>query len=48
MKINYFITVVGVLQVVGGLWAAWGHDWKMAIINIAVGIANGTLSTMAK
>lgn len=48
MKINYFVLFVGILQLIGGAWAAWTGDYKMGIINVGVGIANGTLSTMAK
>jgi hypothetical protein len=46
--INPFVVSVGVLQIVGGLWSAYYADWKMATINVAVGIANSVLGTMAK
>ena len=46
--VNPFVVVVGVLQIVGGLWSAYHADWKMATINVAVGIANTVLGTMAK
>lgn len=48
MSINWFVAATAAMQVVAGLWAAWGADWKMAGINISVGIANGILATMAK
>jgi len=43
---NPFILVVGLLQIVGGLYSAYSGDWKMAIINVTVGIANSVLSTI--
>lgn len=45
---NWFVTAVGVLQLVAGAWSAWTGDWKMLVINVGVGVANITLSTMAK
>lgn len=43
---NPFITVVGGLQVAGGLWSFSTGDWRLGIINFTVGIANATLSTL--
>jgi hypothetical protein len=46
--VNPFVVSVGVLQIIGGLWSACHADWKMATINVAVGVANSVLGTMAK
>ena len=43
---NPFILFVGGLQIIGGIYSSIGGDWKLAVINIAVGIANGVLSTI--
>lgn len=43
---NPFILAVGGLQMVGGVYSAIIGDWRLAIINFTVGIANSVLSTM--
>jgi hypothetical protein len=43
---NPFILAVGGLQMVGGIYSAFIGDWRLAIINFTVGIANSVLSTM--
>jgi hypothetical protein len=48
MHVQPFIFAVACLQVVGGLYSFWQADWKMGVINVAVGIANGILSSMAR
>lgn len=44
--VNPFILFVGGLQIVGGIYSSFTGDWKLAVINISVGIANGILSTI--
>lgn len=46
MIANPFIMVVGVLQIVGGVYSLWTGDWRLAAINVSVGIANSVLSTV--
>jgi hypothetical protein len=46
--INWWVAAVAALQFVAAGWAAWGTDWKMAVINGSVAVANGVLATMAK
>jgi len=43
---NPFILLVAFLQIVGGFYSAYNNDWKMAVINIGVGVANAVLSTI--
>lgn len=45
--INPVVLVVGLLQMVASGWAFWTGDWKLGVINLCVGIANSTLSTLA-
>ena len=45
---NWFVTAVGVLQIIAALWSLYQADWKMATINVGVGVANLVLSTMAR
>ena len=43
---NPCILLVAALQVVGGAYSAYTGDWKLAVINVGVGIANAVLSTI--
>ena len=43
---NPFIFFVGIQQVVGGAYSWWLGDWRIAIINVMVGIANVALSSL--
>lgn len=43
---NPFILAVGFLQIIGGMYSAWTGDWRMAVINATVGVANLVLSTV--
>ncbi len=47
MKIQPFVALVAALQISGGLWSMLKWDWKMAVTNIALGVANAVFSTMA-
>jgi hypothetical protein len=44
--VNPFVLCVGLLQVVGGCYSAYTGYWRMAIINVCVGVANALLSTL--
>jgi len=46
VQLNIFVLVVGILQVVGGIYSAYTDNWKMCVINVCVGIANSVLSTL--
>jgi len=43
---NPFILAVGIQQVIGGAYSWYMGDWRLAIINATVGVANTVLSTM--
>jgi len=46
--VNYWVTAVGILQICAAIHATMVRDWKMAAINICVGIGSLVLSTMGK
>jgi len=48
MVINWLCVAVSVLQIGAACWAFWTGDWRLGVINLCVGIANGVLATMAK
>jgi hypothetical protein len=43
---NPLILIVGGLQIAGGIYSLLTGDWRMAVINVCVGVANGVLSTV--
>jgi hypothetical protein len=44
--VNPVLLVVGVLQVAAGVYAAATSDYKLAVINVCVGVANSILATL--
>lgn len=46
MIVNPILLVVGVLQIAAGVYALVTGDWKLATINVSVGIANSIMSTI--
>lgn len=45
-RLQPFVAVVALLQLLGGIYSAWKGDWKMATVNIALGVANAVFSSM--
>jgi hypothetical protein len=46
--VNYFVLAVAILQFCGSAYAWWHADWKMGVINAALGVTNVVFATMAK
>jgi hypothetical protein len=47
-SVNYFVLAVATLQFCAAAWATYVSDWKMAVVNAALGVANVVFATMAK
>jgi hypothetical protein len=45
---NYFVLAVAILQFCAAAWATYTSDWKMTVVNAALGVANVVFATMAK
>lgn len=48
MTINWFVMATAGLQLAAAVWAGWFGDWKMAVVNGSLSVANVVFSTMAK
>jgi hypothetical protein len=48
VTINWFVMAVALLQFCGSAYAWLYADWKMGVINGALGVTNVVFSTMAK
>ncbi len=46
MKVQPFVAVVALLQVSAGVYSAWRGDWRMAAVNVFLGLANAVFCTM--
>lgn len=45
---NWFVLAVAILQFGASGWAVYTLDWKMAVMNGALGVTNVVFATMAK
>ncbi len=48
MKVQPFVAAVGLLQLLAGAYSGFKGDWKMAVCNLALGLANLVFSTMGR
>jgi hypothetical protein len=48
MKVQPFVFVVAMLQLLAGAYSTWRGDWQMALSNFFLGFANVVFSTMGR
>ncbi len=46
MKVQPFVAVVALLQLAAAAYSAARGDWKMALANVGLSLANAVFSTM--